>query len=265
MPSNPPIVLLSGFKAGTWMMRKILTEMTGLRYCEPPIIPGERKYYNADQLVFADGHYYSWHLIPTPEVIERLRSVNAKTIFIARNIYDVVLSIYYHFYNNIDEDIGRGAGKADFLKQFTFEEGLSLIITGFDEQGIRWNGMKEVLEHYNAMCEASAQCDSILLSYDRIVNDKQSVVEELSSFLEISLDTKTREAILSQSSFETMKTQAELSGIGSSHFREGKASHNRKKLLYSHKIQLRSMLKAHAPHLETNALAAGIADIMNEH
>ena len=248
-----PLVLISGFKAGTWLMRKILSDITDMSFFEPEIIPGKRKYYNPEQLQFVDNHFYSWHLVPTDEIVEKLNKNNAKIIFVVRNIYDLVASIYYHFYNNIDADIGRGNNKDIFLKQFTFEEGLSLIITGFDEDGLRWNGMAEVLEHYNEIFKASAKCDSLIIDYDELVNNKSEVIGNISAFLDIPISNEKKESLNNTSSFNAMKKEAEMNNIGSSHFREGKASFNREKLSEFHKIQLRQMIKLSVPDIYENA------------
>lgn len=257
-----PVVLISGFKAGTWLMRKILSLMTDMDYYEPDIIQGERKYHNPEQLQFVDNHFYSWHLVPTGEVVDKLNKNNAKTVFVVRNIYDLLISIYYHFYNNIDLDIGRGNNKDKFLKQFTFEEGLSLIITGFDEDGLRWNGMAEVLEHYNEIFKASSKCDSLLIDYDDLVNNKSNVINKIVEFLDISMSKEEVEKVSGLSDFNSMKKEAEINRVGASHFREGKAGLNREKLSEHHKIQLRQMIKLITPDIYTNAQKAYMQEIV---
>lgn len=244
-----PIVLISGFKAGTWLMRKILSLMTGMNVFEPEIIPGEKKYYNPEQLQFVDNNFYSWHIVPTDEVIKKLNENNAKSIFVVRNIYDLVVSIYYHFYNNIDSDIGRGNNKDDFLKQFTFEEGLSLIITGFDEDGLRWSGMAEILEHYNAIFKAVKQCNSLIIDYDDLVNSKSNVISKIAEFLKMPISLAEVDNINTLTSFNSMKKEAEKNKVGASHFREGNAGYNRTILSKYHKIQLRQITKLITPDI----------------
>ncbi len=248
-----PIVLISGFKAGTWLMRKVLSSATGMDFFEPGIIPGEKKYYNPTQLQFVDNHFYSWHLVPTDEVTDKLNKHNAKTIFVVRNIYDLVVSIYYHFYNNIDADIGRGNAKDKFLKQFSFEEGLSLIITGFDEDGVRWNGMAEVLQHYNEIFKAAKKCDSIVIDYDDLVNNKNEVITKITKYLKLEKSAEDIDIITEQTSFQSMKNEATKNKEGTSHFREGKAGLNREKLSEYHKIQLRQVIKLISPDIYNNA------------
>ena len=249
-----PLVLISGFKAGTWLMRKILSFLTGMEFFEPDIIPGEHKYYNPKQLQFVDNHFYSWHLVPTTEVIKLLNENSAQTIFVVRNVYDLVVSIYYHFYNNIDADIGRGNNKHTFLQQFSFEEGISLIITGFDEgNGIRWNGMAEVLKHYNEIFRASTQCDNMIIDYDELVNNKEEMIVNISKYLNLQRRALEIEKIVDKSSFSSMKKDAKQKNVGTSHFREGKASFNREKLSEFHKIQLRQMIKLSVPDIYENA------------
>ncbi|MCF6330057.1 MAG: sulfotransferase domain-containing protein [Sulfurimonas sp.] len=251
--NNEPIVLISGFKAGTWLMRKVLFSITGMEFFEPEIIAGEKKYYNPAQLQFVDNHFYSWHLVPTDEVVDKLNINNAKTIFVVRNIYDLVISIYYHFYNNIDADIGRANNKDKFLKQFSFQEGLSLIITGFDEDGLRWSGMAEVLEHYNEIFKATKKCDSLVVNYDDLVSNKKVIINNIVDFLNISITSQEIEDISNLTDFTSMKKEAQKNNVGSSHFREGKAGLNREKLSQFHKVQLKQMIKLITPDIYDNA------------
>lgn len=260
---DSPIVLISGFKSGTWLMREILTGITGLPFYEPPIIPGKHKYFNPDQLHFVPGHYYSWHLVPTNQVRRALNDNQAQTIFVVRNIYDVVISIYYHFINNIDADINRGANKHSFLKNFNFQEGISLIITGFDEQGARWNGMAEILTHYNEIFKANRQCRSIIIDYDTLVQKKSAMIDKLSIFLDFKLTESAIVHLVKQTSFHTMKNSARQKHHGISHFRAGKPMANRHQLAPYHIVQLRQIIKLITPELYQNAEQVNMQSIVD--
>ncbi|RXJ98216.1 hypothetical protein CRU98_10670 [Arcobacter sp. CECT 8986] len=256
------IALISGIKTGTWLTRRILSLMTKMDFFEPEIIPGENKYFNAEQLKFKENTFYSWHIIPTNEVVNKLNENNTKTIFVIRNIYDLVISIYYHFYNNIDSDIGRGNNKDKFLKQFTFDEGISLIITGFDENNLRWNGMSEIIINCNEILKASKNCESIVLNYEDLVQNKKENIEKISNFLNINLSNKELSDIEEKSSFNAMKEKAKKEEVGSSHFREGNKSKNRTLLKEFHKVQIRQIIKKSAPDLYDNAKELGFEDIL---
>lgn len=253
MNLDRPIALLTGFKAGTWMMRKTLKLLTGLEFYEAEIIPGEKKYYDHTRLHFIKDRFYSWHLIPTKEVVDILNQNNAKTIFVVRNIYDIVVSVYYYFYHNIDADIGRGNNKDTFLKQFSFSEGISLIITGFDENGLRWNGMSEIIDHYNKMFLSSKKCDALLISYEDLVENNLDVLKRIDVFLELNTPTKRLEEITELTTFKSMKDEAKQKGVGEAHFRSGKAGKNKEELSLYHKIQLRQIVKLTAPDFYQNA------------
>lgn len=260
--TKTPLALITGFKAGTALTGTILKLITDLDEYEPDIIPGERKYYNPEQLQFKDNHFYVWHIIPITEVVEKLNRLNVKTIFVVRNIYDIVVSIYYHFYNDIDSEVGRGNGKDTFLKQFSFEEGISLIITGFDENGLRWNGMSEVIIHYNEIFKASTNCDNILLNYDEIVENKYNVVKRLYDYIQIDTTEETIQNIVDLTSFNKMKNDAIDNNGAVSHYRIGKAKHNRTSLSEYHKIQLRQMIKVTANDMYTNAKTVNMQAIL---
>ncbi len=256
------IALISGIKTGTWLSREILSSITKMNFYEPEIIPGEKKYFDIKQLKFIPDHFYSWHIIPTKDIVDKLNNTKTKTVFIVRNIYDLVVSIYYHFYNNIDEDIGRGNNKDTFLKQFSFEEGLSLIITGFDEKGKRWNGMSEVIINSNEIFKASLHCDNILLSYNEIVSNKNNSISKIAQFLEYNLTKEEINNIEEETSFKSMKNKALINKRGASHFREGSLNKNRTKLSYFHQIQLRKIIKEYAPDIYENAKKVGMEDIV---
>lgn len=257
-----PIALISGIKTGTWLSRKMLSLITNMEFFEPDIIPGENKYFNSNQLKFKEEHFYSWHIIPTEEVVSKLNNLNAKSIFIIRNLYDLIISIYYHFYNNVDEDIGRGNNKAAFMKSFTFEEGLSLIITGFDENGLRWNGMQEIVINCNEILKATNKCDSLLLAYDELVVDRSTSIKKIMTFLDIQVEEKKIESIVELTNFNKMKDEAKENNLGLSHFREGTPCSNRKKLSEYHKIQLRQIIKQSAPDIYENAKRLGHSNIV---
>lgn len=259
-----PLVLISGFKAGTWLMRKVLYLLTDMQFFEPKILPGNRKYYDSKQLQFIENHFFSWHLVPTDEVIQKLNNNQAKTIFVVRNIYDLVLSIYYHFYNNIDADIGRGNNKDKFLKQFTFEEGISLIITGFDENGLRWNGMAEIIDHFNKIFLASLKCDNLLIDFDNLVDDNRHTLDKIANFLDLDISSEKLDSISNKTSFQSMKDEAIKKGVGELHFRKGKTGANKKTLSYYHKVQLKQIVKMVAPDFYLNADKVNCSNIYND-
>ncbi len=257
-----PIVLISGFKAGTWLTRKILTGITGLPFYEPPVIPGKDKYFDPGQLNFMPGHYYSWHLVPVEQVRRALNHNQARTIFIVRNIYDVVVSIYFHFIKNVDADINRGANKHTFLENFTFKEGISLIITGFDEPGARWNGMAEILTHYCEIFKAGIECQSIIIDYDKMVQEKASTIKQISNFIDFNLSESALTDLVHQTDFDIMKKSARQNNSGVSHFRAGKPMVNRNELSPYHVIQLRQMINLITPKLCHYAAEANMQSIV---
>jgi len=141
---------------------------------------------------------------------------------------------------------------------------LSLIITGFDENGLRWNGMAEVIKHYNEIFKAYTRCDSLIIEYDELVNHKQNTLIKLSNYLTIDITQNEISLTEKQTSFNSMKEQAKKNNKGSSHFREGKTGLNREKLSKYHKIQLRQIIKLFAPDMYVNADKVNCKRILEE-
>ena len=59
------VAVCSSMKSGTWLLREIVTQLTGLRAYEPNIPAGRPRYDDAESLIFPPDSFFSWHLLPT--------------------------------------------------------------------------------------------------------------------------------------------------------------------------------------------------------
>ena len=230
---NNPIVHLSVFKSGTHLTRRILTELTQLPFFEPPITRGRVNYQDPGQLVFKKGHFYSWHLVPTPEIRHRLHSANARPVLIVRNIYDWVVSAYHHFADNIDHEVGGGRNVDHHFQKLSFEKGLDIIIKGKVFPDFVWQGIGPMLVHTSLLITLAKECDSFLTSYDLVVENKRDQIRDLAGFLQIKLPEDRLDEIFAKTNFGPMRSEALASGQGS-HFRVGKPGANRVMLTSAH-------------------------------
>ncbi|MBF0611562.1 MAG: sulfotransferase domain-containing protein [Magnetococcales bacterium] len=259
--TGQPIIFLSVFKSGTHLVRRILEDMTGLPFFEPPIVAGKVNYQDAGQLIHKKGHFYSWHLFPTPEVCQKLVEMKAKPIFLLRNIYDLPVSMYYHFANNIDVEIGRGRNVDAYFRAMSREEGLSAIISGMERVDFRWRGTGPHYQQMALMLEFANQYPCFVTSFERINTQKAEEVVRLGDFLELPLSQERVTTILHNSGFQVMK-ETSLSG---SHFRKGQAGSHADELNQEHVVLIQQQLATHAPQLAQLVAQAQLPEILARH
>jgi len=256
-----PIFMASVFKSGTWLVRRIVTELTGLSWNEPQIEAGEMDHGDPALIDFKPGHFFSWHNEPTPAVRARLRVENAKVILVTRNAYDLALSMYRHFAHDIDSEIGRGAGQQGLFAELTRDQGLALTICGAAGPAFTWSGMGPHLRQMQAMLELSAEHPSCVLSFERLAQDRGAEIRRLAQYLGVAVDAERVAAIARASSFEAMQSDARQVGQ-LSHFQEGKPGRHAEALSRHHAYMIRHLLRTFAPHLSRMARQSDMPEIV---
>ena len=246
--SESPIILISPIKSGTHLARNIISRVTGLQCYEPPVGGKRISYRDPNALFSSSDTFFSWHLIPEQPVVERLIAMDAKVICLYRNLYDLVVSIYFHFFMDIDNDRGRGAGKNEFLSRFSKEDGLWLILTGFDEE-VTWIGLSETIQQMRLMLELSDHLPVMHTTYERLVLQAPEEIRKLCRYLGKELSDTEINEVCHSVSFKEMKKSAEDKGEGTSHFRKGKVGLNRQELLPAQRIALRGLMRSEEPSL----------------
>lgn len=255
-----PIIMSSVFKSGTWMLRHILSEITQLDPIEPEIGNGRMDPGDPDNIFCSPGHFYSWHFIPTEKICEKLIDMNSKPVFLLRNVYDLAVSMYYHFADNIDYEIGREANKHEYFAGISKSEGLKQIIAGNQSAGFRWKGMGMHLHQMERMLAFSREHVCHITTYERLVLDKTQEIKRLSCYLGVDLDSAQIEKIAESSCFSAMKAAAEKHNIRS-HFRKGKINSHISELDRSQIHMIGNMLHEYAPNLERLAKETGIHEV----
>lgn len=258
-----PIVMLSLFKGGTHLVRRLLQELTGQPFYEPPIVPGKVDYRDPQQLSFVPDHFYSWHLVPTPPIRDRLIAAGARPVLVLRNIFDLTVSIYHHFAQNIDADIGRGRNVDHYFRELDREAGLEAIIGGMTRPDFRWRGMGPQAQHMVEMLELAAIHPSFTTSFERLTADKAGEVRRLAAFLGIEVSSDRLATIVGGSRFEAMKAEATARGQGS-HYRRGEVNSHADELTDRHRQMIREVLAHEAPDLERLARAAGFPEVIEQ-
>src|SRR4030067_2875342 len=90
-----PLVVATVFKSGTKLLEHILEKLTGLSAHHLGMEVGS-DYESADPIIFEHGEFFIWHNVPSNAVKARIRKEKAKQIFLIRNIFDLLVSQYFH-------------------------------------------------------------------------------------------------------------------------------------------------------------------------
>ena len=258
------VVVGTPMKAGTWLIRKILSDLLGLECREPPMIkPMDQE---DPKNVIPDPNYiYSWHFMPSLATQNKLEQADARVIFVVRNIYAMTLSMYHHFADNIDWDIGRGADKQAVFSGLSKEEGIFRIIDGRGKKeidGFNWDGVGRYLRQIALMLDFAKRYPCCVLSFEQLVTDKAASLQLLCQYLGMECSQDLLGQIETSSSFKTMKRDAEKRGQGS-HFRSGALNEYREVLSDAHHCAIEDLCREFAPELPILAKEIGLQHILD--
>lgn len=258
-----PIVVGTPLKCGTWMVRQIITGITGLPWFEPEIFKGIDPSDPANIVLKTDA-FYSWHFVPEAEIQSKLTENGARSIFVVRNIYAMTLSMYHHFADNIDWEIGRGANKADFFANLSKDEGISRVVCRSQVDGFNWLGIGGQLYQMQKMLEFAAAGHALILTFEQLVEDKAVCVRRCADYLGLALTDSQVAAVCLDSEFSTMQKKAESDG-GGSHFRAGLTKGYFDSISPRNKDLIQEQLGRSAPELAGYAAKLGIPFITDWH
>ncbi|MCP5366073.1 MAG: sulfotransferase domain-containing protein [Hyphomicrobiales bacterium] len=255
------VFVASLFKSGTWLLRHMVAGLTGLRAIEPPHGHGPADYGDPGLIRFEPGAFFSWHSDISPQVADRLLAERARVVLLVRNVYDLAVSQYHHFARDVDADIGRSAGQADFLARFSRDDGLAMSICGYSAPGASWPGLGPHLAQTARMMAFARDHGALITSYERLVTRKEAELDRLAAFLGGAPDGAARRALLNSSDFAAMKADAEKSGAGS-HFRKGQPGQHREVLKPHHVFMVDHLIGEHAPDLRRLAADLRMPEIV---
>lgn len=199
-------------KSGTWLIREIIEMVTGLKAYEPDIVNNLPEYENEMLIDFPPGTFFSWHSILTSRTVSLLNGCQSKNIFLIRNIYDVLLSMYNHLIRDVDASIGRSAGGTEYFSDKKMEQCLTLMISGFTSPRMSWMGAGPILKQMDSLLAYVESGEALLLDYDELTNEKRNAIKSISKFLEIRLPRKRINEILTHTEKNTMRERLRESG-----------------------------------------------------
>jgi hypothetical protein len=236
------------FKSGTKLLENIVANLTGLSVNTPGMGAGS-DYECTAPITFEEGKFFIWHNVPSDKLSDRLREENAKPIFLIRNIYDLLVSQYYHFAIDVDKEIGHSTGTADYLATMGRDEGISLVLCGAASPYFTWPGLGYSLHHTQAILKYFKAHPCHLICYDRLVLDKRREIVRLANYLNLTASREEVDEMTKSSSIEQMRKDR-VSAVGSgNHFRKGMPGDHVNVLKAQHYHMIGHLILTQAPDL----------------
>jgi len=220
---DAPIFVSTLFKSGTKLLEEIVRRVSGKDVCEPPPWSAPPVYTDSSPIVLTEDSFFIWHNVISEEVSQLLLKKNAKVILLVRNIYDLVVSQYYHFSQDVDEEVGLSTETRKFFKDFSKSEGLSLVINGIYAADFTFDGVGAALAQINSFLDFKNNHECLIVQYEDLVLRKLETIDKIAVFLGSPppYDVILKEAILKETALNEMREQrASVHGSGA-HFRNG--------------------------------------------
>ena len=254
------IFVATVFKSGTKLLEHIIMKLTGLAVNTPTMDAGF-DYESIEPITFESGTFFIWHNAASEAVKARIRTENARPIFLIRNIYDLLVSQYFHFANDVDAEIGHSTNTAEYFAEMERDEGISLLLCGATSKYFTWCGFGFHLRQIQEFLKFSQEYPCHVIIYDRLIRKKSHEIERLASFLGTEISPKTLKDILKSSSLGAMRNaRAAIAGSGK-HFRKGVPGDHVHVLKPQHYHMINQIKLTHAPELDALCDKFGFGDV----
>lgn len=258
--SSPPhpIFVSSVMKSGTWLLRSILEQLTGLTAHEPQIGEGTPAYDDEMLIDIPPGKFFTWHSILNERSAALLKGADTKNIFLVRNIYDLLISMYNHLLHDADASIGRSVGNSSYLRDLSPSVAMSMMIAGFTTPELTWDGLQPHIRHIASLLRFKEEGgDALLMSYEELTGDKASALRKIARYLEIPVDEGRIGQIVEATGFRTMKSAAKKAGRDK-HFTDEKDRDVKKYLRPYHVAMVNRMTMEEVPNLAERLRNVGL-------
>jgi len=256
-----PIFVATVFKSGTKLLEHVLEKLTGLSAHHLGMEVGS-DYESAEPIIFEDGTFFIWHNVPSNTVKARICAEKAKPIFLVRNIFDLVVSQYFHFADDVDAAIGHGTGTANYFAEMGQDEGISLVLCGATSERFNWHGYGYYLRQIQEMLQFSKEYPCHVVIYDRLVLNKRHEIKRLSDFLGIKVGSNALNEMLDSSTLGAMR-EARVASVGSGkHFRKGAPGDHVNVLAPHHYHMINHLMTVYSPMIWALCEELGFSDII---
>jgi hypothetical protein len=261
-PDPGKLFVATVFKSGTKLLEHIIEKLTGLSPYYLDMDVGS-DYESAEPIVFEDGKFFIWHNIPSASVKARIHGEKAKPIFLIRNVFDLAVSQYHHFAEDVDAAINHSTRTSEYFASMSREEGISLILCGVTSEQFHWTGFGYQLFHIQEILRYSKENSCHVVIYDRLVKNKRHEIERLASFLGGHAQPRIVNELLDTSKLGAMRA-ARIAAVGSGkHFRKGLPGNHVNVLAHQHYHMINHLMSTHAPLLPSLCIDIGTADIID--
>lgn len=207
------IFISSQLKSGTHLLRKIMQMITNQDYYEPFLNKEEppnnkllHNYHDLNLIRFPENKFYSWHNIINSDTKSLLLSSRTTNIFLVRNIYEILFSLFNHFKNDVDQSIKRSIGKSAENQLFKngYESAFFSLINGYTSSSFSFPGIRVIVEQIKSYCDFLKEKSSFFITYDHLVNNKESTIINLCKYLNLEITYESLQKILIDTSKENM-------------------------------------------------------------
>lgn len=261
-PSRP-IFVSSVMKSGTWLLRAILEKLTGLSAHEPAIGVGTPAYDDEMLIDIPPGKFFSWHSVITDRTAALLRGAGTKNVFLVRNIYDLIVSMYNHLRRDPDAAIGRSIVGSDFMAQFSPETAISMVIAGFTAPELTWDGIGPHINHIASMLRFHANGgDALILSYEELTGDKGATIRRIAQYLEMAIDEQGVDQIITATEFDVMKSDAMAAGT-EAHFTDWEDRRAKEALQPFHIAMVNRIIAREMPDVAELLRSVGLPQLLD--
>lgn len=248
-------------KSGTWLLREVIARMTGLEPHEPLIGQGQPHYDDEMLIEFPPGRFFSWHSVVTPKTASLLRGAQTRNVFLIRNLFDLLSSMFNHLCHDIDAAAGRSVGGAGYFENKTLDQCMTLMIAGFTSPELTWMGVAPILRQMDSMLDLVESGEALLIDYDRLVNDKRRTLRRLAAHLGVTVSGSQIADIERATDKDTMRERLRAAGTEAHVANEGQVV-GRGAFLPYHMEMLDVLVMQHAPNLPKRLASLGFDGIV---
>jgi len=200
-------------KSGTWLLRDIVSSITGLDPHEPEIdLKSPPGYDDEMKIEFPKGKFFIWHSEINARTRSLLAGCNSINLYLLRNIYDLLVSMTNHIQYDVDAGMGRSTGGKNFFNSISPEQALSMMICGFTAPQITWNGLRPHIRQMASMIRHAREGFAHLVYYENLVNNKKQSIEQIASILNADSDDACISDIIERTSPKQFQSYAAAIG-----------------------------------------------------
>lgn len=268
---NLPIFVSTIEKSGTKLLQEILIQITG-RKIQTPKQDDYLDYKRIEQSWTSPGGIFVWHNLITAETAKELRKARATPIFLMRNVFDQLGSLYHHLANDVDREAGFATNTHSVFKEWGQANAISSLISGCQSVRFTSAGIEHTLEKMESYVDTAKETNALLLTYELLINEKTDTINKLAKHVGYPVTPENLSEIEQATLITTMKkraaqsTRSELIAqeyIAPTHFNNGRVGESRKLLTEPHVAMVHKIINTQFPKLRSKLDKKGIGFLLD--